>query len=1174
MPKSSFTKKSRKTYRCNNCNEMFRNANSWKEHVIQSEACKSSHYPCIHCDKQYVGYEEGHLRIHYNQSTFGCKNLAESHKATCGFLPTLYKSNRTDDGNCSISSASDTDMVAFEPDNTDMKMPSSYNNDIEPVFFQQVDPQGSTSYVELTVTDDTLQSIQQLSRNIAHPIQSNLDTYIQSSRSVAGLNANVGNDRILTDVIDDIADDLASLNLSFGHHDDDHESLSSAGSESQNGSDSSSNSQLLSTRTINDQNAIGNHNVPPTNPTPTIGVHDDAFNLRERQANISCRFKDATFGPADLVMIDLFLILKASNAPMILFNRLIEWTRTHQSSLQGNCSNLLQSRAKFISNMNNTLFLGGVMMKPRIDRIQMSSGRWTSVVTFSLEEMVLRMLTNTSLFRDENLVLDPNDIFAPPKESKYYRDIHDGSWWKEAIKNMCLENDQILMPFIYFIDGLKIDKFGKLTVEAVLQCCAWFNRHARNRSGTWWVGGFVQDQTLFRDQENYIRDDKAGDYHDMLSHIFADMKRIQEAGGMKITLNLGGKIHHVRAIPVIAFVIGDCKGNDLLCGRMGGHHIGMQGLCRDCTISPLDGDNPCVGEPLLCEFITRDHVIGKSKEELATLSFLPLTNNCFNNLSFGGDHRGIWGACPAEILHAVELGLCEYIAESLDLFFTQASLDIISSAVACIVKNSRRQSERDVPDLNPFREGLTSVASLKARERFARVYALYLALRNDHVIAALCTKKRKKKKGDTTPTSHITPSFISGYANVIEDTLCFHQWLKQDQFLKADFVVPEGECDSRASSRIKKYLHDFKTKIKRSGNGFKTPKFHQMLHLVDYIIRFGPPASFDGSRGENFGKVIIKDNAKKTNRHKDTLNFDIATRISEDDIVDQASQVFFMNKKRWPSKFCTEKDLQDSSFVVTGNNNRTTALTNAVTESIVHATKPRFLIVPDTDFDESYQDDEGTPLSLYIDWGSIASTPYVNFESSLIQKVGARLFLNCPHHGGRVLPTSPVSGYTVIKKDGHLYRAHPWYAKKGPWFDWAYFEWSGYEQPIPALIKMFVDLTNAEITYEDEPDHDDDVANNRIAIPHLSNDVWAIVQPAIGIPEPMPNSNLTRKIEIDNNLFMVPTSSLVGPACVIETPNYPENDFFVGSRPNRTGIVVEPMRKWPDVFLKPEDSPS
>ena len=38
-------------------------------------------------------------------------------------------------------------MIAFEPDNTDTKMPSSDDNDIEPVFYQQVDPQGSTTYV-------------------------------------------------------------------------------------------------------------------------------------------------------------------------------------------------------------------------------------------------------------------------------------------------------------------------------------------------------------------------------------------------------------------------------------------------------------------------------------------------------------------------------------------------------------------------------------------------------------------------------------------------------------------------------------------------------------------------------------------------------------------------------------------------------------------------------------------------------------------------------------------------------------------------------------------------------------------------------------------------------------------------------------------------------------------
>ena len=39
-----------------------------------------------------------------------------------------------------------------------------------------------------------------------------------------------------------------------------------------------------------------------------------------------------------------------------------------------------------------------------------------------------------------------------------------------------------------------------------------------------------------------------------------------------------------------------------------------------------------------------------------------------------------------------------------------------------------------------------------------------------------------------------------------------------------------------------------------------------MLHICDYIERHGSPLNYDGSRGENFGKVKVKDNAKLTNK--------------------------------------------------------------------------------------------------------------------------------------------------------------------------------------------------------------------------------------------------------------------------------------------------------------------
>ena len=82
-----------------------------------------------------------------------------------------------------------------------------------------------------------------------------------------------------------------------------------------------------------------------------------------------------------------------------------------------------------------------------------------------------------------------------------------------------------------------------------------------------------------------------------------------------------------------------------------------------------------------------------------------------------------------------------------------------------------------------------------------------------------------------------------------------------------------------------------------------------MLHIVDYVKRHSCPIYYDGSSGENFGKLKIKDNTKLTNKQKDALNFYINRRISEKDISDQISTVYYQNVGYWPSEFCNKIDI-------------------------------------------------------------------------------------------------------------------------------------------------------------------------------------------------------------------------------------------------------------------------
>ena len=83
--------------------------------------------------------------------------------------------------------------------------------------------------------------------------------------------------------------------------------------------------------------------------------------------------------------------------------------------------------------MNKKLYSKSAFItKPKLRPTVLSSGRTSNVVIFCMKEMILRMITNKSLFHPENLLLDPTNQCGDIPDDGFYGDINSGTWFSEA----------------------------------------------------------------------------------------------------------------------------------------------------------------------------------------------------------------------------------------------------------------------------------------------------------------------------------------------------------------------------------------------------------------------------------------------------------------------------------------------------------------------------------------------------------------------------------------------------------------------------------------------------------------------------------------------------------------------------------------------------------------------
>ena len=383
----------------------------FRSHVNISPSCKLKlPYCCQYCP--YIGYDKGGLGKHL-QLQPSYEYFCKEKEVVTGLIPDF---------------------------STGKLVHNKLSPKISSYKFNRYSASGSLDNVQLNLTDDTISNIYSAKHC---DVQSgtkasirNTSSYMNHARSMACVNENTFPSHF----------DIASNNYN-----------------------------------IVDEIEIGGDNdkISVNDFGETIEVTDKnhqllkATDMRTQQDDLLKRFKQLTMNESDEISIDLFHLLKALNSPLIMFDRIIRWVKRHKGHLISNDSTDLMKRDKFIDLMNRKLYNDKILMKPKVCETKLSSGRNTNVFTFSFKEMIIRMVTNKSLFYPNNILLDPKNLCSDPPDSPFLGDVNTGICFAQAKRNECTLPNHIIMLFFHFIDGLSVDK-----------CCLWFKRKARNRSFT------------------------------------------------------------------------------------------------------------------------------------------------------------------------------------------------------------------------------------------------------------------------------------------------------------------------------------------------------------------------------------------------------------------------------------------------------------------------------------------------------------------------------------------------------------------------------------------------------------------------------------------------------------------------------------------------------------------
>lgn len=823
-----------------------------------------------------------------------------------------------------------------------------------------------------------------------------------------------------------------------------------------------------------------------------------------------------------------------------------------------------------------------------------TSGTVVKITCHDAGAVLQSLLTDPRLRDGDYMFFDDDPRAPPPEKITKLKDLNTGSAYRDTHKILIdpTKRQQLLATPLY-IDGAHISNFHDVELIQIKIAIGIVNRVTRMKEWAWGVLGNIEKvheqggigRNMFAesnhmeyqdgsDSEDHssaaesifgIGKENVEDLHAMIGVILETLEPILKRGFLWDLPYKGVIYRNIHFIVFVPFVKCDNTEADKLVGKYQMRSGNVAQVCRNCHI-PLAEANDHLHRPKYKTVTEIQNLVQKGNTVgLQAISQTYLIN-AFHKLRFNaGNDRGIHGACPADMLHSIQLGIFKYLRDIFfrDLGATSQTAKGINGLAKVYCRLLARQSDRSIPKCT-FSKGIQE-GRLMGKE-YRGVLLIMLAILRSTAGRRTMKKSKKGKFSDDIK--------VDDWIMLVETLLQWEAYLcSEEMYLK----------DVKKLERKNRFIMFLMRRIasRTVGMGLRILKFHVILHLVSDMLLYGIALEFDTAANESHHK-LAKQGARLTQKAARTFNIQTACRMAEFRLIELGLLEIEMGAVLW-NYFagCVEEDTDeatDDEESAMMNDERSCEGNDD--DQISEEEEDMEEDSPDDDLpslgeeSSSSSDESDGSLEVYTgetrlevfkgEYGQITflvhSRSKYKLQTRLNQELVDFLYdlqvLVSEHLVDGILPI-----FTYHRRGDQIFRGHPNYRGRGPWRDWAWVNFGG-DGKFPCHICCFVKL--------------DGLPGGRKA-PHYGgiqlkeNGVYAVVESAeleededeLGRSSILTPILKTVDLHPDGTIqkrhyYLADTSAFVGPCCAIGDVGGPANRYF----------LVKPRDTWSKDFVR------